>query len=120
MPEMPSDPSTPATLQASLHTIASVLREPHPLGAEAQDALAGLMDELGNVLSAPNPPPEAVKRLADSTARLVQAVHRRADAGLLAQARDRVEQAILGAESHAPLAAGITRRLLDALANIGI
>jgi hypothetical protein len=120
MPEEPNDASLPATIQASLRTIAAVLREPHPLSVEAQEALAGLMDELGNVVTAKEPPPEAVRRLADSTARLVQAVHRRADAGLVVQARDRVEQAIIGAEAHAPLVAGVARRLLDALANIGI
>ncbi len=113
-------PSMSATIQSSLHAIAEVLREPHPLSAEAQEALAGLMDELSHVLAAPEPPPQTVAHLAESTARLVQAVHRREDAGLLAAARNRVEQAILGAEAHAPLAAGIARRVLDALANIGI
>ncbi len=121
MPEQPpSGNPLPPSVQASLHTVAEVLRDPHPLSVEAREALAALVDELGNLLAAPTSPPEAVAHLADSTARLVQAVHRRADEGLLAAARDRLEQAILGAEAHAPLAAGVARRVLDALAGIGI
>jgi hypothetical protein len=121
MPEqLPSGSSVPAPVAASLHAVAEVLRDPHPLTAEAREALAALVDELGNLLAAPEAPPEAVRHLADSTAHLVQAVHRRADEGLLASARDRLEQAILGAEAQAPLAAGVARRVLDALASIGI
>jgi nucleoside-triphosphatase THEP1 len=121
MPEpTPSGPPIPPSVQASLHAVAEVLRDPHPLSAEAREALAALVDELGNLLSEPGAPPEAVAHLADSTAHLVQAVHRRADEGLLAAARDRVEQAILGVEAQAPLAAGIARRVLDALSGIGI
>jgi hypothetical protein len=121
MPEQPpSGPSVPPSVQASLHAVAEVLRDPHPLSLEAREALAALVDELGNLLVMPGAPPEAVAHLADSTAHLVQAVHRRADEGILVGARDRLEQAILGVESHAPLAAGIARRVLDALAGIGI
>jgi nucleoside-triphosphatase THEP1 len=121
MPEPASSgPPIPPSVQASLHAVAEVLRDPHPLSAEAREALAALVDELGNLLTAPGAPPEAVTHLADSTAHLVQAVHRRADEGLLAAARDRLEQAILGVEAQAPLAAGIARRVLDALAGIGI
>jgi hypothetical protein len=110
----------PPGIQASLHTIAEILRDPHPLSPEARKALAELMDELGALLATPSVPAEALGHLAQSTAHLVQVTHRRADAGLVAAARDRLEQAILGAESQAPLAAGIARRVLDALANIGI
>jgi hypothetical protein len=120
MPEQPSGSSLPPSVQASLHAVAEVLRDPHPLSAEAREALAALMDELGNLLAAPTAPPEAVAHLADSTAHLAQAVHRRADEGRLAAARDRLEQAILAAEAQAPLVAGVARRVLDALAGIGI
>jgi hypothetical protein len=116
----PSGPPVPPALQASLHTIAEVLRDPHPLSLEAREALAALMDEVGNLLTVPNVPPEALNHLAASTAHLARAAHRRADEGLLATARDRVEQAILGIEAQAPVAAGFARRFLDALANIGI
>jgi hypothetical protein len=39
---------------------------------------------------------------------------------VLTAGRDRLERAILAVESQSPLAAGLARRLLDALANIGI
>ncbi len=116
----PSGSPIPLSVQASLHTVAEVLRDPHPLSPEAREALAALVDELGNLLTAPGAPPQAVAHLAESTAHLVQAAHRRADEGLMAAARDRVEQAILGVEVQAPLAAGIARRVLDALSGIGI
>lgn len=121
MPELPaSGPSKEQTVQASLHAIAQVLRDPHPLSGDAQDALAQLIDELGSALAQPEAPPETVRHLAETTAALVQALHQRQDEGLVARARDRVEQAMLGVSAQAPNATGIVRRFLDALANIGI
>ena len=121
MPEQPpSGPPEPSGVPASLHAIARLLRESPPLGPEAQQALAALVDELGNALGSAPVPPAEVTHLADSTAQFVQAVRHRHDPGRLAAARDRFEQAILGAEAQAPLTAGLARRLLDALANIGI
>jgi hypothetical protein len=38
----------------------------------------------------------------------------------LGKARDRLGAAVLQAETHAPVAAGLARRLLDVLGNIGI
>jgi hypothetical protein len=123
MPEQPpSGAPVPSGIRGSLHAIAQVLREVHPLSREAQQALAGLIDDLGNslALAVAPVPPEELTRLAASTAHLVRLVHRRAEPGLLASARDRLEQAILSAEAQAPLSSGLARRFLDALANIGI
>src|SRR5947209_11794393 len=103
-------------VEASLHTVARVLREAQPLGPEARRALADLVDELGNVLHSAAVPPPDVRHLADSTTHLIQALHQRQDPGRLARARDRLEQAILGIESQAPVAAGLARRVMDALA----
>ena len=61
-----------------------------------------------------------VAQLAGTTAQLAEALHRRHQPGWLAQVRDRFEAAALRAEAHAPVAVGLARRLLDALANIGI
>lgn len=121
MPEQPSSGSpAPSGVQASLHAIAEVLREPQPLDHEAREALAALVDELGAALATAPVPPAEVAHLADSTARLVKEVHRQAAPGMLTAARDRLDAAIVAAESKAPLVAGLARRLLDALANIGI
>ncbi len=121
MPEQ-SPPEVPAAtgVQASLHTIAEILRDPHPLTHEIRTVLADLVDELGRVLATAHPTPTEVGHLAESTAQLARAVHRQEPPGLLAAARNRVEAAILAAESNAPLTAGLARRLLDTLANIGI
>ena len=118
--QSPSGTSAASGVQASLHTIAEILRDPRPLSQEVRVVLAELVDELGRVLGTAAVPPAEVAHLAESTARLARAVHRRESPGLLAAARDRVEAAILAAESKSPLTAGLARRLLDTLANIGI
>jgi nucleoside-triphosphatase THEP1 len=121
MSEQPPS-GTPAVtgVQGSLHTIAEILRDPHPLSREVRDVLADLVDELGRMLTTGAVPPAEVAHLAESTAQLARAVHRQEAPGLLAAARNRVEAAILAAESKNPLTAGLARRLLDTLANIGI
>jgi len=121
MPEQPPLGSpAPSGVQASLHAIAEVLRDPQPLSLETREVLADLVDELGAALTPGTVPAAEVTRLADSAAHLVKAVHRQAAPGLLEDARNRLDAAILAAESKAPLTAGLARRLLDALANIGI
>jgi hypothetical protein len=109
-----------AGVQGSLHTIAEILRDPRPLSREVRAVLADLVEELGRVLATTAMPPAEVAHLAESTAQLARAVHRRESPGLLAAARDRVEAAILAAEAKTPLTAGLARRVLDTLANIGI
>lgn len=121
MPEQsPSEVPAGTGVQTSLHTIAEILRDPRPLTHEIRSVLADLVDELGRVLATAAVPPTEVALLAESTALLARAVHRQETPGLLAAARDRVEAAILAAESKAPLTAGLVRRVLDTLANIGI
>ena len=118
--QSPPGSPTPSGVQASLHAIAEVLRQPRPLDHDSREALAALVDELGTSLATAPVPPAEVAHLAESTAKLVQAVHRQAAPSVMTAARDRLESAILAVESQSPLAAGLARRLLDALANIGI
>jgi hypothetical protein len=106
-------------VQASLHVVAELLRNPRPLTPEVRAALADLLDEFGGSLAPTAVPPAEVQHLAESTAHLARALGRK-DPGYLASARDRLEQAVLAAEAQAPAAADLARRLLDALANIGI
>ncbi|HTU18510.1 MAG TPA: hypothetical protein VMG10_10660 [Gemmataceae bacterium] len=121
MPEEPlSEKPAAAGVQASLHTIAEILRDPRPLSHEVRSVLADLVDELGRVLGTAIVPPAEVTHLAESTAQLARAVHRQEHPSMLATARNRVESAILAAESKNPLTAGLARRLLDTLADIGI
>lgn len=115
MPDQPREHIT-----SGLHDLARALREAPSLGPEAQKALAALIDELGNAVGGRDVPPEEVTHLAEMTSHFVQALHRKHEPGGLATARDRLEQAVLRAESTAPVTAGVARRLLDALSNLGI
>jgi hypothetical protein len=116
----PSPSPLSTEVHANLRAAALLLREPHRLGADARQALAEVVGELEHALEAGTVPPEEMAHLRDSTAHLVQALRQRHDEGLFASARDRLNQTVATAEAQAPVAVGFTRRLLDALANIGI
>jgi hypothetical protein len=115
----PPSPSRPE-IEASLHAVSQLLRQAHHLSPEAQETLAELVDELGHAIGSGTASPEELAHLQESTARLLQAVQQRHDEGVVAAARDRLEGAVIGIESRAPVVAGVARRLLDALSNLGI
>ncbi len=118
MPEQPSSPPPAATnIQAGLHELARLLRTAHHLEPEAQQALADLVDELSGVLTQTEVPAPEMAHLAESTTQLAQALHQRHDTRRL---RERLEEVALRAEAEAPVTAGIVRRLLDTLGNLGI
>jgi hypothetical protein len=120
MPEPPGSPPTPPEVQARLHAVAQLLRQAEHLTPQARRALAELVDELSDALSSPGAGAAETARLTESTAHLLEALGRRHDTGVLAAARDRVDEAIVAAETKAPVAAGLARRLVEALSNIGI
>jgi hypothetical protein len=121
MPDTPHGQRiTPAALQERLHEIARLLRRTHHLGPEAQQELARLADELGAVPEMAALPSTEAAQLLEQTTALVEALQRQADEGLLAAARDRLEEAVYTAAARAPLVAGVARRLLETLANLGI
>jgi hypothetical protein len=97
-----------------------MLRDSAALDPVVEGALAELLDELGRALEAPDAPPAEVARLAEGAAHLAESLHHQHDRGLLKRARDRLRGLISQAEAHAPTAVGLARRLIDALANIGI
>jgi hypothetical protein len=115
-PRETQEPGVPA----DLHRIASLLRQAKHLEPDAQRALAELVDELGRNLETGREDDPHAAQLATTTATLLQALVHKRDPGLLPAARDRLEQAILSAETQAPMAAGIAQRLLDVLSGIGI
>ena len=114
------NPSAHPEVEASLHAVSQLLREAHHLSPEAQQTLAELVDELGRALGSGTAAPEELAHLRASATRLIEAVRQRHDEGKMAAARDRLEEAVIGLEARAPVAAGVARRLLDALANLGI
>jgi hypothetical protein len=118
----PSEPAGPslAEVQARLHQIAGELRGSPAVDPVSRQTLAELVDELTAALASASVPAAEVARLAESTAHLADSLRHQRDRGLLASARERVEQALIGAEAQAPVAAGLARQLLDTLANLGI
>jgi hypothetical protein len=121
---MPDNPQ-PGTQSVSdvrtrLHDAATMLRESASLDAEARRTLAELLDELGRALESTAAPPSEMTRLAEGAAHLAESLHQGHDEGLLQKTRDRLEGLMLQAEARAPTAVGLTRRLIDALANLGI
>jgi hypothetical protein len=117
---MPDNASPLPDVQQRLHEVAGLLRESGSVDPEARNVLAELVDELSEALRSSQVPPEEVAVLARTTAQLAEALHHRPAPGWLGQVRDRFEQAALRAEARAPVAVGLARRVLDALANIGI
>jgi hypothetical protein len=121
MPEQPPNQlPTGEQVQAHLHELAEVLREAHHLEPEAQEALADLVEELGKALTPTAIASHETAQLANTAAHLARALHQEHNPTLLSAAKQRLEQAALRAEAQAPVATGIARRLLDALANLGI
>lgn len=121
---METDPARPAASAESVHAhlqaIAELLRRPHRLDAQAQAALADLMEEIDQALKHGTLPAEEAGHLAATAAQFAEAVHRGDQAGPLENARDRMLEAAVAAEEKAPLVAGVVRRLMEALSNIGI
>jgi hypothetical protein len=117
-PEHAESAST-SSVTAQLHEVARLLRSSDHLEPEAQQALAELADELANRFSSVPPSAEEV-HLAETTAHLVETLRQGPEEGSHAAARDRLEKAIIAAEVRFPTIAGLARRFLDALANLGI
>jgi hypothetical protein len=117
---MPEDAFPVPDLQNRLHEVARLLRESGQVDPDSKQILAELVDELSQALQSSQVPPAEVAQLAGTTAQLAEALHQRHDTTWLGQVRDRFEEAARRAEARAPVAVGLARQVLDALANIGI
>jgi len=115
-----SDGPSLVEVQARLHEVARSLRGSGAVDALSRQTLAELVDELTTALASATVPPAEVAHLAESTAHLAESLHQQRDRGLLGSARDRFARAVVDVEVHSPVAAGLARQLLDALANVGI
>ena len=111
-------PGTPGPNR--LQELAQRLRQTQHLGPEERSELAELVEELGQSLDPARLPDPARKHLEDHAAHLLQALHAQEEQGTLSAAKKRLEEAALRLENEAPQATGIVRRLIDALANLGI
>lgn len=117
-PTLPT-PEAVATVRTQLQEVVPLLRESRHIDRDVQRALADLVDELIRVMD-PHAPVGTTAHLAESSTQLVQALHRKHHTGMLAGAKERLEEAATRAEAEAPLATGLARRLIDTLSNLGI
>ena len=99
-----------------LRETAQLLREAEHLTPEQRRALAEAAERLADALKDTSPAEAA--QLSEAAAGLMEAVHRQHTP--VEEARERLEQAIIAAETRAPVATGLARQLIDALANLGI
>jgi hypothetical protein len=104
----------------NLHELAEMVRDADHLGPETQQALAGLLDELGKALTPGGTAPAEVTHLAASTAQLAHALREPHKTGPLAAARKKFEAAVAQAEAKAPMLTGLAQRFIETLANLGI
>src|SRR5262245_61138531 len=101
MPENPAAPST-TQMRKHLHAISQLLRHVHHLGPEAQSLLADLVEELGQSLEPSAVPSAEVARLTECTAHLMHAIQQGEEPGVLEAARNRLDRAVIAAETEAP------------------
>ena len=117
------EPGTPdaSEIHSRLQDAVWMVRDSRSLEPEVRGALAELLDELGRAVEGASATPAEVAHLAESAAHLTEALHHaRHDRGLLERARGRLGEVLVRAESHAPIAVGLARRLIDALAAMGV
>ena len=120
MSEVPSpNKPDPDAIREQLLQCARMLRSTRHMDPEAQKALAELVTELASCVDLDTQSAPAAQ-LAESSTQLVQALHDQQDEGLIAAARHRLEEVAARAETEAPIATGVVRRFIDALAGIGI
>jgi hypothetical protein len=120
MSEPSSPPPAGQSVQHDLHELARRLREARHLKAEDQRTLSDLLDELAEALGPAAGTSAEKDRLAQAAAQLAESLHRPPAPGLVAAAKERLEEAAVHAETDAPVATGIIWRLVEALSNLGI
>ncbi|HZT83579.1 MAG TPA: DUF4404 family protein [Gemmataceae bacterium] len=121
MPDQPpAAPPPPTPPPSDLHELARLLRHADHLGPEERRAVANLLEELGRALPSSALPADEKAQLTASAALLARALHEQQDEGVLAHARERLQEAAARAEARAPIAANILGRLFQVLADWGI
>jgi hypothetical protein len=109
---------SPEAARQRLEQLAGLLRQAPHLDAETQRHLADLLEELGKALG--DRPAKETTQLAESAAQVAHALHQPGQPTRVKSAMQRLEESVTRAEAEAPLATGIVRRLLEALADLGI
>lgn len=114
------DPNRVAQTQAKLCELAAALRRGGQIEPGAQQALADLLDELGSELASSGAASAKTVHLAEAAHEVAHSLHEKRPAGLIATARDRLQDAATRVEVEAPVMTGVVNRLIDLLASLGI
>src|SRR6516225_9286743 len=109
----------PTQIQARLRELARTLREAKHLDPNTQRELAELADELATSGDFSKASSAEVAHLLDTSARIIGTLHQSPQTPVPATLRERLGQAIYATEARAPVLAGVARRLLDVLADLG-
>jgi hypothetical protein len=118
--ESSPSPQDPTPIQARLRELAHRLREAKHLEPDSQRELAELADELAASGDFTKASSTEVAQLLDTSARVIDTLHRSPQTPVPATLRERLAKAIYAAEARAPVLAGVAHRLLDVLADLGI
>lgn len=117
---MSNPPPNAADVQATLHRISELLRDADHLEPGARQSLAEVIEDLTGHLGEGGVTPAQLEHLRETTAQLLTALKRPEDAGATEAARERLDEARSALEPQSMFLAGIMRRLLEALAGLGI
>lgn len=114
-------PTPDLGIPEKIREVADLLRRSRQLGPETRQAIAELVEELGGAMNPATVSTPEAAHLAESAAHLARVLQEKSSSpGLLAAAKERLQEAAVRAEADAPLATGIVQRLIDTLANLGI
>lgn len=102
-----------------IEELANRLREAEHLDPEVRAEAASLLGDLAVRLNQPESSAQT-QHLAQRTAQLVQAVNDQHEPGMIAAARERLEEAVARAEANAPVATDLVLQLIEVLASLGI
>ncbi len=116
---VPGDPSA-AEIRARLEEAARLVRQSKRLDTDSRQILAELVEELSATLRTAQLSPTELSHLESTTTNLAKVLHHEPTEGALHSVQEGFEQVIVTLEARAPLVAGLARRMLDALANLGI
>ncbi|HEX5270947.1 MAG TPA: hypothetical protein VFW33_10685 [Gemmataceae bacterium] len=117
---MSQPPSASTAVRGRLRELAVLVRNADYLDPQARQSLADLADQMADRLRHPHPVTAEEVELGQLAGELIAALHREEGEAPVAARRNRLEEAVIAAETRAPLVAETARELIDVIANLGI
>jgi hypothetical protein len=96
------------------------VRKAGHLDPDTQRSLADLAEQMADRLSQPHAASAEENELGQLAGELIASLHREEGEAPVAARRNRLEEAVVAAETRAPLVAETARELIDVIANLGI